>query len=150
MEPKDDIGSHLKAAKMVAVAIIASMAVYLALVEVLKAAIKPFRGLATVADMQPVRYAAFGAAAAVILLILVLRPRFFRRKEGESLASGLMRLQRAALLTMVLAEIPAILGLVLFLIGGGAADFYKLLFASLVLAFIHFPRRGAWEESLKG
>jgi hypothetical protein len=51
---------------------------------------------------------------------------------------------------MVLAEVPAILGLVMFLIGGSAADFYKLLFASLVLAFIHFPRRSAWEESLKG
>jgi hypothetical protein len=150
MEPKDDIGSHLKAARMVAIAIIASMVVYLALVEVLRAARRPFYGLASVADLQPLRYVAFGAAAAVILLILVLRPRLFRRKVGESLAAGLMRLQRAALLTMVLAEVPAILGLVLFLIGGGAADFYKLLFASLVLAFIHFPRRGAWEESLKG
>jgi hypothetical protein len=150
MEPKDDIGSHLKAAKMVAGAIIASMAVYLALVEVLRAALKPFHGLATVADLQPIRYAAFGAAAAVILLILILRPRLFRRKEGEGRAAGLMRLQKAALLTMVLAEMPAILGLVLFLIGGGAADFYKLLFASLILAFIHFPRGGAWEESLKG
>jgi hypothetical protein len=150
MEPKDDIGSHLKAARMVAGAIIASMAVYLALVEVLRAALKPFHGLATVADLQPIRYAAFGAAAAVILLILILRPRLFRRKEGEGRAAGLMRLQKAALLTMVLAEMPAILGLVLFLIGGGAADFYKLLFASLILAFIHFPRGGAWEESLKG
>jgi hypothetical protein len=150
MEPNDDIGRRLKAAKMVAVAIIASMVVYLALVEVLKAAAEPFRGFVTVADMQPVRYAVFGAAAAVILLILVLRPRLFRRRDGESLAAALMRLQRAALLTMVLAEAPAIFGLVLFLIGGSAADFYKLLFASLVLAFIHFPRRGAWEEWLKG
>jgi hypothetical protein len=150
MEPKDELGRHLKAARMVAAAIIASMVVYLAVVEVLRAALKPFRGLATVADAQPVRYAVFGGAAAVILLILVLRPRLFRRKEGEGPAAGLMRLQRAALLTMVLAEVPAILGLVLFLIGGSAADFYKLLFASLVLAFIHFPRRSAWEESLKG
>jgi hypothetical protein len=150
MEPQDDIGRHLKAARMVAAAIVASLAVYLAVVEVLKASLRPFRGLAEVADLQPVRYAVFGGAAAVILLILVFRPRLFRRREGESLASGLMRLQGAALLTMVLAEVPAILGLVLFLIGGGSADFYKLLFASLVLAFIHFPRRGAWEEWLKG
>ena len=150
MDPKDDIGRHLKVARMIAAAIIASMVLYLALVEVLKAAVRPFRGFASVADMQPVRYAAFGAAAAVILLILVLRPRLFRRKDGESLTAALMRLQRSALLTMVLAEVPAILGLVLFLIGGSAADFYKLLFASLVLAFIHFPRRGAWEEWLKG
>jgi hypothetical protein len=37
----------------------------------------------------------------------------------------------------------------LFLAGGNAVDFYKLLFASLVLTFVNFPRRSAWEEWLK-
>ena len=150
MNPQDDLGRHLRPATMVAAAIVASLVVYFALVEILKATLRPFRGFATVADMQPFRYAAFGAAAAVILLILVLRPRLFRRVAGENPGAALLRLQKAALLTMVLGEIPAILGLVLFLVGGNSGDFYKLLFASILLAFIHFPRRGAWEESLKG
>ena len=150
MEPQDEIGRALKPAVMVSVVILASLVVYLALVEVLKAALKPFRGFAGTSDMQPVRYAAFGAAAAVILLILVLRSRLFKRRGGADAGTALSRLQRAALLTMVLAEVPAVLGLVLFFVGGNAADFYKLLFASIVLAFIHFPRRRAWEEWLKG
>lgn len=150
MEPRDEIGRALKPAVMVSAVILASLVVYLALVEVLKATLKPFHGFAGLADMQPVRYAAFGAAAAVILLILVLRARLFKRKSGDDAGAALARLQRAALLTMVLAEVPAVLGLVLFFVGGNAADFYKLLFASIVLAFIHFPRRGAWEEWLKG
>lgn len=150
MEPQDEIGRALKPAVMVSAVILASLFVYLALVEVLKAALKPFRGFAGIADMQPVRYAAFGAAAAVILLILVLRSRLFKRRSGDDAGTALSRLQRAALMTMVLAEVPAVLGLVLFFVGGNAADFYKLLFASIVLAFIHFPRRRAWEEWLKG
>jgi hypothetical protein len=150
MEPQDEIGRALKPAAMVSAVILASLVVYLALVEVLKAALKPFRGFAGLADMQPVRYAAFGAAAAAILLILVLRARLFKRRSGDDAGAALSRLQRASLLTMVLAEVPAVLGLVLFFVGGNAADFYKLLFASAVLAFIHFPRRGAWEEWLKG
>lgn len=150
MEPQDEIGRALKPAAMVSAVILASLVVYLALVEVLKAALKPFRGFAGLADMQPVRYAAFGAAAAAILLILVLRARLFKRRSGDDAGAALSRLQRASLLTMVLAEVPAVLGLVLFFVGGNAADFYKLLFASIVLAFIHFPRRGAWEEWLKG
>ncbi len=150
MEPKDEIGRHLRPATLVAATIVASLVIYLAVVEVLKRSLAPFRGFASLADMQPVRYAAYGAAAAVVLLLLVLRPRLFKRPAGADTAAALQRLQKAAFLTMVLAEVPAILGLVLFVVGGGAADFYKLLFASLVLAFIHFPRRGAWEDWLKG
>lgn len=150
MDPQDEIGRALKPAAMVSAVILASLVVYLALVEVLKATLKPFRGFAGISDMQPVRLAVFGAAAAVILLILALRSRLFKRKAGEDARTALPRLQRAALLTMVLAEVPAVLGLVLFFVGGNAADFYKLLFASIVLAFIHFPRRRAWEEWLKG
>jgi hypothetical protein len=88
-------------------------------------------------------------AAGVILLILLVRPRLFRVDPRQDSLAGLRRLQRAALLVLVLGEVPAILGLGLFLVGGNAADFYKLLFASLVLTFINFPRRAAWEEWLK-
>jgi hypothetical protein len=58
----------------------------------------------------------------------------------------LIRLQRTAILTMVLGEIPSILGLGLFLVTGSNVDFYVLLFASLLLVFMYFPRRTAWEE----
>lgn len=150
MNPQDEIGRALKPATWVSAAVVASLFLYLAMVEILKATLKPFRGFASVGDMQPLRYAAYGAGAAAILLILLLRPRLFNRRAGEDAATALLRLQRASFLTVVLGEVPALLGLVLFLIGGGAADFYRLLAVSLVLIFIHFPRRGAWEEWLKG
>jgi hypothetical protein len=91
----------------------------------------------------------FGAAAAIILLILILRHRLFRRDDREDPPAAFRRLQKAILVVLVLGEIPAILGLGLFLVGGNGADFYMLLFASLALTFINFPRRAAWEEWLK-
>ena len=150
MNPQDELGRALKPATWVSAAVVASLLLYLALVEIPRATLRPFRGFASVGDMQPIRYAVYGAGAAAILLILLLRPRLFNRRPGDDTATALLRLQRAAFLTVVLSEVPALLGLVLFLIGGSAADFYRLLAVSLVLIFIHFPRRGAWEEWLKG
>ncbi|HPW18976.1 MAG TPA: hypothetical protein PLP83_11460 [Candidatus Aminicenantes bacterium] len=150
MNPLDEIGRALRPATWVAAAALASLFLYLATVEALKATLEPFRGFASVGDTQPLRYAFYGAGAAAVLLILLLRPRLFNRRAGEDAATALLRLQRASFLTVVLGEVPALLGLVLFLIGGGAADFYRLLAVSLVLVFIHFPRRVAWEEWLKG
>ena len=149
MDPRDELRTHLRPAALVGSAILVSLVIYLGLVEVLGAVLKPFRGFAAAAGMQPVRLAVFGAAAAVILVILLLRPRLFRGDAREDSAAAFRRLQTASLVILVLGEIPAVLGLALFLIGGNAADFYKFLFASLVLTFINFPRRSAWEEWLK-
>ncbi|MCX6565278.1 MAG: hypothetical protein NTW38_02455, partial [Candidatus Aminicenantes bacterium] len=54
-----------------------------------------------------------------------------------------------ALIDLVLAEIPAILGLVLFLIAGYNWDFYILLFVSLFLLFMYLPRLKNWEDILQ-
>ena len=43
---------------------------------------------------------------------------------------------------------PAIIGLVLFFLGGLYKDFYVLLFVSLVLIFMYFPRLKNWEAYL--
>jgi hypothetical protein len=150
MNPQEELRTHLRPASMVGSAIIVSLVTYLGLVEVLRAVLRPFPGFAVTLGIQPVRLAVFGAAAAVILLILLLRPRLFRRDSREDAPAAYRRLQKASLVVLVLGEIPAVLGLGLFLVGGNAIDFYKLLFASLVLTFINFPRRAAWEGWLKG
>jgi hypothetical protein len=149
MDPREELRTHFRPAAMVASAILVSLVVYFGLVEVLRAVLKPFRGFAAGSGNQPLRLAVFGAAAAIILLILILRHRLFRRDDREDPPAAFRRLQKAILVVLVLGEIPAILGLGLFLVGGNGADFYMLLFASLALTFINFPRRAAWEEWLK-
>ncbi len=150
MDPRDELRMHLRPATMVGSAILASLVIYLGLVEALRAILKPFKGFAAAPGVQPLRLAMFGAAAAIVLLILLLRPRLFRRDDRDDAAAASRRLQNASLVILVLGEIPAVLGLALFLIRGNAADFYKFLFTSLVLTFINFPRRAVWEEWLKG
>jgi len=149
MDIRDELRIHLKSATLIATAIIASLVVYLGLVEVLRAVYRPFRGFATIANIQQLRYAVFGATVAVIVLIRLLRPRLLRKAPREDAKTALHRLQRAAIMTMVLGEIPGILGLGLFLLSGYNIDFYVLVFASLLLVFMYFPRRTAWEEWLR-
>jgi hypothetical protein len=149
MDIRDELRIHLKSATLIATAIIASLVVYLGFVEVLRAMYRPFRGFATIANIQQLRYAVFGATVAVIVLIRLLRPRLLRKAPRENAKTALHRLQRAAIMTMVLGEIPGILGLGLFLLSGYNIDFYVLVFASLFLVFMYFPRRTAWEEWLK-
>ncbi|MCX6568246.1 MAG: hypothetical protein NT147_04240 [Candidatus Aminicenantes bacterium] len=146
---QDELRLHLKSATLIATATVASLVIYLGLVEVLRAVYRPFRGFATLTDIPQLRYAVFGAAAAVIVLIRILRPRLLRRAPGEDVKTTLHRLQRAAAVTMILGEVPGILGLGLFLLGGYNIDFYALVFTSLLLAFMYFPRRVAWEEWLR-
>ena len=149
MDIRDELRIHLKSATLIATAIIASLVVYLGLVEVLRAVYRPFRGFATIANIQQLRYAVFGATVAVIVLIRLLRPRLLRKAPREDAKTALHRLQRAAIMTMVLGEIPGILGLGLFLLSGYNIDFYALVLASLLLVFMYFPRRTAWEEWLR-
>jgi len=49
-----------------------------------------------------------------------------------------------------LCEVPALAGLVMFLLTGFRADFYLLVVFSLALEVYHFPRLGQWEERLRG
>jgi hypothetical protein len=150
MDPREELRTHLRPAVMVGFALGLSLAIYLALVEVLRRVQRPFRGFLGTGDPQLLRYAAYGAAAAAVLLILVLRPKLFRRRDTDDVPAALRRIQSASLVMLVLGEFPAIVGLAIFLIAGQALDFYKLLFVSLFLTFLNFPRAGAWEEWLKG
>ena len=150
MDIRDEIRGHLRPVTFIAAGIIGSLVVYLGLVEVLRALNRPFRGFAVLANVQQLRYAVFGGAVAVIVIIRVLRPVLLRTRPGEDGRAALLRLQRAAIVTLVLGEVPAILGLGLFLLTGYNIDFYVLLFASLLLVFMYFPRRAAWEEWLPG
>ena len=146
---QDEFRVHLKSVTLISAAVIASLFIYLGLVEVLRAVYRPFRGFVTLANIPQLRYAVFGAAVAVIILNRLLRPRLLRKAQGEDAKTALHRLQRAAIMTMVLGEIPGILGLGLFLVSGNNIDFYVLVFASLLLIFMYFPRRSAWEEWLR-
>lgn len=149
MDVQDELRSHLRPASLIAAAVIVSLVITLGLVEFLRSRFSPFTGFAPQAITPVLRYAFFGAAIAAVVLVRILRPTLLGRPSRDDARAGLLRLQRAAVVTMVLSETPGILGFVLFLLGGYNVDFYILVFVSLFLIFMHYPRRSSWEEWLR-
>ncbi len=148
MDLQEDLRAHLRTASLIAVSVIVSLLLYFGVVEFIRAQLRPFRGFLAVAHVQLLRYAVFAMAVLAVILVRALRPRMLRKAAGEDAKTALHRVEKASLLTLFLAEVPGLLGLVLFLVAGLNVDFYILVFASLVLVFIYFPRRSAWEEAL--
>jgi len=150
MDPQEDIRRAHRAVLAVAITILSSLLIFLALGEVIRARFRPFVGFLAGGDAQTLRYIAYGAAVVVVVLIRFLRQALLRRSPEDSRLTLLHRLSRASLVTLVLGEVPALLGLVLFLLRGLNRDFYALLFVSLILIFMYFPRLATWNEWLKG
>ncbi|MGD1009908.1 MAG: hypothetical protein ABR951_07150 [Candidatus Aminicenantales bacterium] len=148
MDFEDELRRHLRTVSLISVSIGASLLLDFGLEEFIRARFKPFYGFAGIAHLQPLRYGFFGLAAAALALILVLRHALLKRPRGDDRKTALHRLERATVLTLVLAQVPALLGLVLFLLGGLNTDFYILLSASILLVIMFFPRRSGWEEWL--
>jgi protein-S-isoprenylcysteine O-methyltransferase Ste14 len=142
-----------KTTTILAGGMVGGLAVYLLLAEIIRAQKRPFLGYlnATLSgdSRMTIRYAVYGAAVAIVLLLRLINGRQMRSLGNLSPEAGLARLQRAGILALVLAEIPSLLGLALFLAAGYNRDFYVLLFVSLFLFFMYFPRLKNWEDILQ-
>jgi F0F1-type ATP synthase membrane subunit c/vacuolar-type H+-ATPase subunit K len=60
--------------------------------------------------------------------------------------AAIQKLQAAAMVTFALCEVPAVIGLVLYFIGGNMTNFYLFLMISLFCFAAYFPRFSQWEE----
>ena len=125
--------------------ITAAIVLYTVLVEVLAA--RGYRAPLAQFGAGPFKYA-FYALGAMALPAVKLAGRTAAAKlhtpEGTIRALAVSAIARAAA-----AELPAIAGLLLFLLAGLRADFYMLAVFAVGLELYHFPRLGAWEERLR-
>ncbi|GEM_PF-355206 len=148
---RDAFSSRLRTAKAVAWAQLAGLIVCLAAVEAVRTIIRPFFGLAALGGARTaVRYGVFMAAAAVVLAVSALNGVRLGRRAGEAEAPWLDRVSSVSILSLALAEVPVLLGLLHFLLGGYNRDFYALLLVSLILLFMYFPRASVWEARRAG
>ncbi len=143
-----------RGASLLGLAQIGGLAVFLIVGETLRAKTRPFFGFLssslTSENRIILRYAFFAAAVALILLLRFLHGRRLRVIGAiDDRPAALSRLFDLTVLTLCLAEIPALLGLILFLIAGYNRDFYILLFVSLFLLFMYLPRLKNWEDILE-
>jgi hypothetical protein len=126
-------------------AIIGSIILFLVIVEVVRAKLRPFHGFVPVSSVQTLRLLFYGVAVLQIIVIRFLQPLLYKQAPSGDHKKLLMRLNTAALVTYFVAEIPAVLGLILFLLCGLSRDFYIFLFLSLILELMYFPRARNWE-----
>jgi hypothetical protein len=143
---REELKTSHKTASVIGIAIIASLFLYLVIVEVLRAKMRRFHGLVQFPGVNMLRYVFYGIAVIEVLATRLLQGILLRRAPGDDARATVVKLARTAVVTLSLSEVPALLGLVLFLLGGLNKDFYALLAVSLVLVFMYFPRLGSWEN----
>ncbi|MFW6140524.1 MAG: hypothetical protein ACOC5S_04135 [Acidobacteriota bacterium] len=122
--------------------IMGSLLIYIALVEVFGMRLSPYSG--QTGYLSSMRYIFYGITIVVIFTIRRINSMFKMRPVKGKLDKNLNRLLRISILTSLLCEIPALLGLVYFLAKGIKKDFYYLVILSAVLLLLYFPRYSRW------
>ncbi len=142
MDNQDDLRKAYHVSAVVGIAIIASLFIYLVIVFMLR---PESLTLATVQSTESLRYVFYGLSVVIVIVLRLLRGLLLRQQPSDARRVLIGKLQRTSILSMALSEGPAVFGLVLFFLGGMRRDFIILLFVSLVLVFMHFPRLRNWE-----
>ena len=127
-------------------AMAASTLFYAGVVEIISVFQAPFEGFAGQSGESSLRVAIWTLAVLEAGVIGIVRRALLARARTEAAATQAGRLVTTAVITAALAEAPAILGLVLFMLFGLRADFYALLTLSLALQAVYFPRLDGWRE----
>lgn len=149
MEFRQVIKRTHRIAALVGYSVFGALVLYLVLVELIRRTMAPFYGLYPVSSIQAItkiRYLGYGLSAISVILARVLQSWLLRRKAGSKAQDLLNRLHRTSLIVLIMSELPALFGLIMFLIHGLYRDFYILLVVSIIVLFIFFPRRRAWED----
>jgi len=134
---------------IIGASLIASLLIYALIVELIRSEFKPFPGFVTITEIQVLRYIFYGFAFFEVIAVNILRPVLLKERPTDDLNVFILKLNRAAIITYVFCEVPAILGLVLFLLSGLHTDFYIFLFLSLILEILYFPKFKNWEEPIR-
>ncbi len=123
--------------------ITSAIPLYAALAEFLRA-----RGYAAPLPGGPLKYAFYVLAACAFPVLKLAGARLGARSATPQ--ETLRALAALSIVRAAAAELPAIAGLLLFLLTGLRADFYLLAALALGLEVYYFPRPSAWEERLRG
>ena len=103
-------------------------------------------------EVDWLRYSLYILTVGVVVGLLVLTrrtftPRGIERRSGDPTLSSLLRvLSSAHIRIFALAEVPAVLGIGLYLVGGYLTDFYVLASVTLLSFLAIIPRPTQWEE----
>lgn len=136
--------SAQRKAAVVTASILASIVVFVVVVEVLKrnaGVAGNFGG-----DSGLVRIVFYAVSIAMVFVANVVNGFMLRGEKSADIGRIAAKLSTVNIIVAGLSETPLILGFVLFLGWGYATDFYILGFVSFYLMLRHFPFYGQWEK----
>ena len=145
---KESVGleTAYRIAAIICGAMAASTVLYALVVEVISVFQAPFEGFVPSSQPLILRTALWTLAIVEAGVIGLVRRALLARSRSEGVEGQARRLITMAVVSAALAEVPAILGLVLFMLAGLRGDFYALLALSLALQTVYFPRLDGWRE----
>ncbi|MBS1116342.1 MAG: hypothetical protein H6Q87_726 [candidate division NC10 bacterium] len=135
-------------------AMVGSILVYWLVVQVIRKVGQIPRGRDAFASVDWMRYPLYVLGFAACVGILLMRRRLFDparlilRARGRSLPEVLSVLSSNQILVFAVAEIPVILGLALYFVGGYLWDFYALAAVSVLAFALAFPSTSQWVAAL--
>lgn len=147
MENEADLQREYRTTAVVAWAIGASLVVYTIIVELTKFRHHPFTGFSP-RSVTPVKDVFLFAVLLVLVIIRKVRSSILKKEKTDTRKMVLNKLKTAAIATFALCEIPAVMGLVIFFMGGLDKEYYILLTCSIVAMFVYFPRFRHWQAFL--
>jgi hypothetical protein len=152
-EPSADLRAGCRRAQLVGVVLVITIGVYALVLGRIAAEHAPFVGFAPSVDLRLLRVV-FAVVAVADLVVLRIVTQVLVARRGLPAAPApwrgsspvTRRLFAVSIVRLAICEAIAILGVVLFLLGGRPADFYGFAAASLAVFAFHFPRLSQWED----
>ena len=145
MNALNDFQRIFQKARYIYLGFILSLVIYVIVIELVSSCIQPIQ----TSPLTTIRLVIYGISVLVVLSLKSLRSLLLRKNPRDDDSDRLRKLNITLLMTAVICEIPAYLGLVIVLIGGAKRDFYFLCGLSFILLFLYFPRYSVWKDWFK-
>jgi hypothetical protein len=151
---RDRVRTVLGPLRAVYGAMLGSILVYWIVVQLIRKVGQIPRGRDVFTAVDWLRYPLYFLGLGACVAVLLLRRRLFRpqavirRAHGHGLPEVLSALSSTQVLVFAVAEVPVVLGLALYFVGGYLLDFYLMAGLSLVAFSLVFPSANDWEAAL--
>lgn len=153
----NDLKKAYRTTMLIGLWMIGCVFVYAIIVELVKTNSHSLGATSPAPSADILRYALFGVAVVIFFLIRTINKHFlagdFRISGRMGAASwyspDIQRLMTAAVITYAFCESIAVLGFVIYFLGGSPTDFYIFMLISLFFFSVYFPKYGRWEEWMK-
>ena len=145
MTANDKLEKTYRTNKIFGYALAGAMLLYAVIVEIFRfKEINP--NLLSLAVLEKLRFVFVFLSFALYFIINFVNKKILVKKSGDTQDKLLQKLTLANIISLTLAEFPALFGLVLFLGSGNPRDFYLLLIFSVLLLYAFFPRYSFWSN----